>query len=222
MKISRAVVDEAIKVLTINPAYGGAGFDRVCAEYVVASVTVTRPENVEAIANGSKGVLNGLSFAALREYYSKEPPLRQARIARWVAENVDLKHAYTADEARQLLTDAGEKAPDYTLSDSALIGMFLGLTITHREDALRLDAGWRGEMVKTRDLESALKARGEELAAAQQRIGQQNDELKTYRDKLDGVLANLRKETDGFRKARLAMNPDINLRRHQTLTHAVS
>lgn len=232
MNITRDVIEKAVQVLTSHPTYGGAGFEKVCAEYVIASVATINPKNVAAIAKGSKGVLQGRSFAALREYYSGESPLRQARIARWVAENVDLNHDYTSTEAQQLLTDAGVHSQDYELSDTALIGTLFGLAITHRDDALRLDAQCRREMGKLRDLTEA-NQRGEvEIKALESKLGRTERDLvgaqesiRQYELTIQGhnaqVAAVLKKLADEELQRRSGLSRGrnlFNLRKHMSLT----
>lgn len=186
MNIGRDVVDKAVGVLT------QAGYEKVWANYIVLGVS-SRPENVEALANGSKGLLEVQSLRNLREMYSDKPAVVGARVARGFIQSVNLQFHYAPEQVDDLLEAAEKRAAIYDSSDAQEFVEATLLAKTSQEKLVESEKSLGGRVAS---LEGALKAREEELAAAYAKIRGQDQQLDEHAEKLDDVLETLQRETE--------------------------
>jgi len=205
-----------------------AGYGHFWAKYIVLNVLHSKPENVAEIARRGKGLFDGESLRNLSGRYADKPPLISAGIARGFVESVNLEYPYTPEQVMGLLDAAERKAITYEMIDAQNLVEITcladntqrNLAVVEKKRGARITELEKLLGTKEKEYKSGLKAAQGELAAAHAKINQQDAQLDLHADKLDSVLANLRREAEALKAQREELEYIVDIRKHQTLIPA--
>jgi len=200
-----------------------AGLDEVPANYVAVMLAQRKPENLIGLASGNYDILSVQRLKEVIGGYRDRSPATRARVIRAFVSEVDLTTQYGEEDISKLVTRAEERANGYLAGDLQRLVESHSLAVFQKEELSRMGEKQKESIARIGQLEAKLRARGEELAAAYAKIREQDVQLDLHAEKLDGVLDNLRKESNCGQVSILRIRRlGVDIQKHQTLTHAVS